>query len=61
MQNIIKNNISEVPNHVENSYHLVEKLNGICFGPNYKLASLDVISLFMNVPIGLALESICKR
>jgi len=40
----------EAPSAVKNSYHLVRKLNGTFFDPNYKLASLDVVSLFTNVP-----------
>jgi len=58
---IIKNSIPEASSSVRNSYHLVNKLDGIVFEPNCKLASLDVVSLFTNVPHEWMYESISKR
>ena len=40
---------------------MVEHLNGTVFDPEYVLASLDVVSLFTNIPIELALNSIDRR
>jgi len=61
LHNIIKNSILEAPSTVKNSYHLVRKLNGTFFDPNYKLASLDVVSLFTNVPHEWVFENIAKK
>jgi len=46
---------------VLNSYHLINELNGFTMDPINKLVLLDVISLFTNVPIDRALESIDSR
>jgi len=35
---------------VKNNFQLVDKLNGTYFEAGYQLASLDVVSLFTNVP-----------
>lgn len=51
----------KAPSHIENSFQLVEKLTNLRINNNFLLISLDVISLFINVPINLALESIDKR
>ena len=48
-------------NLIRDSFHLVEHLNGSVFDPNYVLSSLDVISLFTNIPVKLALNSIDRR
>jgi len=61
LHNIIKKSILEAPSAVKNSYHLVGKLNGIFLNANYKLAPLDVVSLFTNVPHKRVFESIEKR
>ena len=54
-------NIPEAPSRVDNSFQLVRKLRGKHLDPGRKLISLDVVSLFTNIPIDLALESISKR
>jgi len=41
---------------IENSFHLAQKLRGR-LETNYSLISLDVISLFINIPLDLAIES----
>jgi len=46
---------------MENSFQLIKKLKGKYFESDYILVSLDVISLFINVPIDLAQKSIIKR
>jgi len=52
----------EIPlSHIKNSYELVEKLRNIELGEDYTIFSLDVISLFTNIPIDLAIESIQSR
>ena len=44
-----------------NSLDLVNKLSGLSVGDDYSLVSLDAISLFTNIPIDKAIDSISKR
>jgi len=53
LHNIIIKSIPQIPSYIKDSFHLVEKLNGMAFPSNYVLASLDVISLFTNVSVDL--------
>ena len=53
--------IPKADSHVENSFKLAEKLSGVFVDDCYKLISLDVVSLFTNVPIELAVDSIVRR
>ena len=46
---------------IKNSFELVDKLVRIEWEQDYKLLSLDVVSLFTNVPLELALDSISNR
>ncbi|EFN65809.1 hypothetical protein EAG_00370, partial [Camponotus floridanus] len=46
---------------LENSFELIKKLENVQLDINYKLISLDVISLFTNIPIDLAIESVSNR
>lgn len=41
-----------------NSFHLVKNYNGLHIDNHYELISLDVISLFTNIPIKLANDSV---
>jgi len=43
-------------NHICNSYHLVNELNGWLLQTGCELLSLDVVSLFTNVPTELINE-----
>lgn len=47
--------------HISNSYELVKKLSNTYVNDEFQLVSLDVISLFTNIPIELALDSIANR
>jgi len=47
--------------HLNNSFYLVHKLKGIQVDNHYILISLDVLSLFINFPIDLAIDSVSKR
>ena len=46
---------------VKNSFEVVKKLNNVNIEKGHTLISLDVVSLFTNIPLDLAIESISKR
>ncbi len=46
---------------VRNSYHFVERINQLQIGPNHRLASFDVESLFTNVPVPETLDIVKRR
>src|SRR5436190_7280107 len=46
---------------IKNSFELVSKINSISIEKEYKLISLDAVSLFTNIPLDLAIESIIRR
>ncbi|XP_072759915.1 uncharacterized protein [Anoplolepis gracilipes] len=46
---------------IKNSFELVDKIKNVNLDNGYKLISLDVVSLFANIPIELAIESISNR
>jgi len=58
---IISKNIVKPHSHMENSYQLVHKLNGLSIEKNYELISLDVVSLFTNISSNLALKGKCFK
>lgn len=58
---IIHNKIHWPKSHIKNSYQLANELSSIRLEPNYKLVSLDVVSLFTNIPIEFAINSVANR
>jgi len=46
---------------VKNSFELYEALSGTELCNTYELISLDVVSLFTNIPQDLAINSISNR
>jgi len=46
---------------IENSFELTNKLKNVHLNNDFKLISLDVVSLFTNIPIELAMESVTNR
>ena len=64
LHHIIHQAVPKSNGFIENSFHreqLVKKSSGLCLDEHYKLVSLDVVSLFTNVPVDMAIESIKKR
>lgn len=61
LHKIISVNIPEAFSNVENSFQLIKKLKGGKLEADHVLIFLDVVSLFTNIPVELALESLSNR
>jgi len=61
LHDIIQKSIPKSSSFIKNSYHLVNQLDGKTLDSQHSLASLDVVSLFTNVPSELVVESIKRR
>jgi len=61
LRDILHESLDRSLGFVSNSHQLIKELNGFRMEPNYKIVSLDVTSLFTNVPIDLEMESIGRR
>lgn len=61
MHEIILSSIPRASSYIENSRDLVRELDGKKLDNTFTLSSFDVVSLFTNVPIDLAIKSLCKR
>ncbi|XP_018347291.1 PREDICTED: uncharacterized protein LOC108751554 [Trachymyrmex septentrionalis] len=58
LQNKLFKTIPKTDSNIKNSFELVEKLRNVHFTGAHELISLDVTSLFTNVPIDLAIDCI---
>jgi hypothetical protein len=61
LQDIIMTSIPEPKSHINNSFDLYKVLNGKHIEENEVLFSLDVASLFTNIPIELAIRGVLNR
>jgi len=61
LQDIISNSLENTNSHIANSFDLYKSLSGKRILNSDVLISLDVTSLFTNVPLDLAIDSISKR
>jgi len=61
LQGIIRKHVPDTLSHLDNSFELTEKLKNIFISDNHILISLDVTSLFTNIPLDLTIKSIEKR
>jgi len=61
LHNVIKNNIPAAKSRIDNSFLLFDSLNDKKLENDSFLISLDVVSLFTNIPIDLAVEGVEKR
>jgi len=61
LHKVISTSVSKSQNDTGDSYQLVKKLSGNVINDNNILISLGVISLFTNIPINLAIDSVANR
>jgi len=61
LQDIISNSLEHTMSNVANSFELYKSLHNKKIRDNDVLISLDVTSLFTNVPLDLAIDSISRR
>jgi len=61
IHNIIYDAIPKAHSPVDNSFELVKKLSGVHLYDHFRLLSLDVVPLFTNIPLDLALDSVLER
>ena len=58
---VISNNIIPPISRVKNSFDFAEKIKNLQVPPGYKIISLDAVSLFKNVQIGIAIKGMKDR
>ncbi|XP_071652732.1 uncharacterized protein [Temnothorax longispinosus] len=61
LQKILHKSLPISGSSIKDSFTFFEKLNNKEFPPEFVLFSLDVISLFTNVPTDLVIDSICRQ
>ncbi|XP_053698903.1 uncharacterized protein LOC128745857 [Sabethes cyaneus] len=61
LSNILNHIVGKTPHHITNSFEFVNDIREQNLQPNTILFSLDVVSLFTNVPVDFALESVDQR
>ena len=61
LHNILFKSIPKAKSYIKNSFELVEKLKRLHTTDQYKLISLDVKSLFTNVPVEIAIDCINEQ
>lgn len=61
LKNILNNITGKNEYYIKDSFHFKEKLKNIKIPNNYLLISLDVVSLYTNIPIALATKIIKRK
>ena len=60
-QQFLTKNLKKPSSHVDNSLILKEKINSLQIPPDFMIISLDVVSLFTNIPDYLVHKAMEKR
>ena len=58
---MLSNNITPPSSRIKNSFDFIHKIKNITIPPGYKIISLDAVSLFTDVQIGIAITGIKNR
>lgn len=61
LHRIMHKGFPKAQSHILNSFRLVDKLSHTLIKDNYTLISLDAVSLYTNIPVELAIDSVFKR
>ena len=63
LKKTIKKSLNNKENfgYIKNSYELVKKINGLPLPDDYRIVSLDISSMYSNIPNELALRSVLSR
>lgn len=61
LANVLKNIVGNTENSIKNSWEFSEFIKHQNVPKNYKLISLDVVSMYTNIPINLAMEMITTK
>ena len=61
LHNRLFKTIPKADSYIKNSFELVEKLKKLHITSEHKLISLDVTSLFMNVPMDIAVDCVNEQ
>ena len=61
LHNILFKSIPKANSYIKNSFELVEKLKRLHITDEYNLISLDVKSLFTNVPMEIAVDCVNEQ
>lgn len=61
LKNVLKNVINQNNYYIKDSFDLKNQLKNITIPDKHILISLDVVSLYTNIPIELAISTITKN
>jgi len=61
LHDVILKNVDRPFSKIDNNFQFVDKLRGTQVEANFSLVSLDVVSLFTNVSVELAIKNIETR
>ena len=61
LHNILHKSLPRAQSSIKNSFELINKLNNVTIDEGFSLISLDVVSLFTNIPLDMAVNCIQDR